>query len=719
MQGPGSTGQGWLARWRAASGPARGGLFPFVPILMAMGIGLWFSLAQEPGFWHYGFAVGLVLAGAVLRLTGWEHLHPVGLGALCIALGFLAAGARAHLLAAPILESRYYGPVQGRIVMIDRSQADRMRLTLDRVVLADLAPDRTPERVRVALHGDQSHLRAEPGQTVILTAHLASPDGPVEPGGFDFQRMAFFDRLGAVGYTRVPALLWSPPAPGEQWINRSRAQIRSAVEARIEGAPGAFSAALLTGDRAGIEQEVLEDLRRSNLAHLLAISGLHMGLLAGIVFGAVRIALALVPPVGLRLPSKKIAAVVALAAGAIYLALSGGNVATERAYVMVAVMLGAVLFDRRALSLRSVALAAVILLMAQPEALLEPGFQMSFAATVALVAGFSSLREFSIGADGTARRRLPAWASPVFTLVFSSVLAGLATAPVAAAHFNRLSSYGLLANLMAVPVMGAAVMPAAVLAGVLAPFGLEAPALWIMEQGTRWILWVAALVAGFDHSVRHVPQPGAAVLPLIALGCLWTILWRGPKAVLGVPVAMAGLVIWTMAARPALLISSDGGIVGLLTVEGRSLSAPKGGGFAARQWLENDGDPADQSLAASRSGFDGPPVARRFAFGNWQAVQIKGKSAPEAWQSACDSADLVILAAFAPKEARQAPCVLIDAALLRRTGAVALTDLGGGQLRLDPARDRARLWTGGRAQGRLILTHPDWAGRTRKLALDP
>jgi competence protein ComEC len=686
---------------------------------MAMGIGLWFSLTQEPGLAQYGLAAVLVLAGAAIRLTRWEGLHPYGIAALCVALGFLAAGGRAHLLAAPILDGRYYGPVQGRIVMIDRSQADRMRLTLDQVVLSDRSPERTPERVRVALHGDQSHLRAEPGQTVILTAHLAPPDGPVEPGAFDFQRMAFFDRLGAVGYTRVPALLWSPAAPGEQWINRSRAQIRSAVEARIEGAPGAFSAALLTGDRAGIGQDVLEDLRRSNLAHLLAISGLHMGLLAGIVFGAVRVVLALVPPVGLRLPSKKIAAVVALAAGAVYLALSGGNVATERAFVMVGVMLGAVLFDRRALSLRSVALAAVILLMAQPEALLEPGFQMSFAATVALVAGFSSLREFSMGADGAPRRRLPGWASPVFTLVFSSVLAGLATAPIGAAHFNRLSSYGLLANLMAVPVMGTAVMPAAVLAGVLAPIGLEAPALWVMEQGTRWILWVAAFVAGFDHSVRHVPQPSAAVLPLIAIGCLWMILWRGSKALAGVPVVLAGLVIWSTAARPALLISSDGGIVGLLTAEGRSLSAPKGGGFAARQWLENDGDAADQPLAASRPGFEGPAVERRFAFGNWQALQIKGKSAPDALERACESADLVILAGFSPKEARKGPCVLIDAALLRRTGAVALTDLGEGRLRLDPARHRARLWTGGRAQERLILTHPDRENPARQMAFDP
>jgi hypothetical protein len=135
--------------------------------------------------------------------------------------------------------------------------------------------------------------------------------------------------------------------------------------------------------------------------------------------------------------------------------------------------------------------------------------------------------------------------------------------------------------------------------------------------------------------------------------------------------------------------------------------------------LENDGDEADQSLAAGRPGFDGPPVERRFTFGAWNGVQLKGKSATEALDHACATADLVILAATAPKAARQGPCVLVDAALLRRTGAVALTDLGDGRLRVEPARHRARLWTGGRAQDRLILEHPGREGAAQQMAQDP
>ncbi|HEX9857214.1 MAG TPA: ComEC/Rec2 family competence protein, partial [Paracoccaceae bacterium] len=472
MGGP--TGDQWrlLRGWRwnpiSALAEARGILFPWVPVFLAIGIGLWFALPWEPGPTFYAMILGLGLVALTFRIAGPEAGHPFAVAVLCVVFGVLAAGARAHLVAAPVLEFRYYGPVQGRVVAIDRSQSDHLRLTLDQVVLERVAPDRVPERVRISLHGDQGFLTPEPGQMVILTGHLSGPEGPVEPGGFDFQRMAWFDRLGAVGYTRSPALLLEPPAAGAQAINRLRNHIKSAVQAQVPGEPGAFAAALVTGDRSGIGQETQQELRNANLAHLLAISGLHMGLLVGFVFAALRYGLALVPPLALRLPAKKIAAGIALAAGGFYLLMSGGNVATQRAFVMVAVMLVAVLFDRRALTLRSVAIAAILLLVLQPETLLEPGFQMSFSATVALVAGFGMLQgRFRPGA-------MPGWAAPVFTLVFSSAIAGFATAPYAAAHFNRFADYGLLANFLAVPLMGTLVMPSAVMAALLSPFGLEA-----------------------------------------------------------------------------------------------------------------------------------------------------------------------------------------------------------------------------------------------------
>ena len=261
-------------------------------------------------------------------------------------------------------------------------------------------------------------------------------------------------------------------------------------------------------------------MRASNLAHLLAISGLHMGLMAGVVFAALRLAFALVPPLVLRLPARSIAAAGALAAAAFYLALSGGNVATQRAFVMVAVMLCALMIGRRAISLRGVEIAATIVLVLRPEALMGPGFQMSFAATTALVAVFGWMRDGEI-------RLGPKWLQPVVAVVISSAVAGFATAPIAAAHFNAIAQYGLLANLASVPLMGVLVIPAAVVAAVLAPFGLEGVGLWGMSLGVNWILYVAHFVADLPQARTYVVGPDGAVVPMLALGFLTLLLWRG------------------------------------------------------------------------------------------------------------------------------------------------------------------------------------------------
>ena len=701
--------RGLSAQMAAWIGGMRGLLFPWVPVMLGIGISLWFSLAWEPGPLAYGVAGGVVLAGIALRLWGGEGWHPVGVAAACIAAGFVLSGVRAVRVDAPVLSFRYYGPVEGRIVAIDRSQSDQTRVTLDRVRLDRVAPGRTPTRVRISLHGE-ARLRPEPGMTVMTTALLSPPDGPVEPGGFDFRRMAWFDGLGAVGYTRSPMLLLEPTEPGALRIGRLRAAIRAGVEARIEGEPGAFSAALITGDRAGIGQATLQDLRDANLAHLLAISGLHMGLLAGFVFAALRYGLAAIPPLALRVPAKKVAAVIAMAAGTFYLALSGGNVATERAWVMVMVMLGAVLFDRRALSLRSVALAATVLLALQPETLTEPGFQMSFAATTALVAAFAGLR----GRLGPGR--MPSWVTPVFTLFFSSLVAGFATGPFAAAHFNRIAEYGLVANMLAVPVMGLAVMPGAVVAGLLAPLGWEAPALWVMEQGTGWILWVAAMVAGWRGAVIPVVSPPAGVLGAIALGALWFVLWRGPARLAGIaPIALA-FGVWGFATRPPLIVTADGILAGLWTSDGRALSAEKGAGFAAGQWLENDGDDADQIRAAARPGFSGPPTARRFRFAGWDVVVLKGKSAAGAFASACAGADLVILGAEGVGDGR---CRRIDLADLRASGALAIWPEPGGGLRIEATQTARRHWSRQVAVAPWVLARPDVPSDRRSVETAP
>lgn len=664
----------------------RGFLFPWAPVCVGLGVGGFFLMRNEPEvslLWGAGFAA-LGLLG--LGLWVGEALRPVLIGLGFVAAGFAIAGARAHGVAAPILDWRYYGPVEGRIVGIDRSASDALRLTLDQVVLSRVAPEKTPERVRVSLHGDQSFLVPEPHVTVVLTGHLSPPAGPVEPGGFDFQRHAWFQEIGAIGYARVPALALAP-APREATLFGLRMRLSEAIRAQLPGETAALAAAVTTGDRSGLTQATLEVLRASNLAHLLAISGLHMGLLVGFVFATLRYGMALHPWSALYLPTKKIAAGVALCVATGYLLLSGGNVATERAYVMAAVALLAVLADRRAISLRAVAVAALVVLLMRPEALLGPGFQMSFAATTALVAAFELLRR---RADPSQGRRMPRLLRPVVAVGFSSLVAGLATAPFGAAHFNMVSHYGLLANLLAVPIMGTVVVPSAVLAACLAPVGLEAVGLVPMGYGLEAILMVARAVSGIEGSVGHVPRPSALVLPILSLGALWVFLWQGRARWAGGLLVLVAFGLWSMAERPLALIADTGGLVGVMQADGaRALSKPRGAGFIARNWLENDGDWANQERAAERWPGGNEKGLRKTEIGGKALWHVFGKREVAALRDCPKGAIVVVSHVFEGA----VPCDVWDPKRLREAGAVALYP-GSAGLKLQTAREISgrRMW---------------------------
>ena len=679
----------WAMTPLVALEEARGLLFPFVPVFVAVGIGLWFALPFEPGIWVYGAVAVFAVAMAVLWRLGPDLTQPLAVAAGCVALGVLSIGLRAFTVDAPMLAYPYYGPVQGRIVDIDRSQSDALRLTLDQVVLADMAVEVTPSTVRISLHGPPPDLPYEPGQTILTTARLAAPESAAEPGGFDFRRMAFFNQLGAVGYTSSPVVMWAPPVGAAQVINRLRNHLSASIEAAVPGDSGAFASGVMTGDRANITEAVVIDLRLSSLAHLLAISGMNMAFITTFVFAVVRYGLALFPFLALRLNSKKIAAVAAFAVALFYLVLSGANVATTRAFLMVSVMLMAVLLDRRSLSFRSVALSALVLLIWQPESLTEPGFQLSFAATVALIAGFGPMQRWL-------KARTPGWAQPPLVLVATSLIAGIATAPFSAATFNRFTDYGLMANLLTVPVMDL-LMGAGAVAALLAPLGLAWPALWVMDMTSRWILYVAHWVAGLDGAVTPIPSPGPWVMPLMTFGALWALLWPGRRGRLaGLVPIVASLALWLTVERPVLLISSDGAVAGLMGPQGRALSAPKGAGFSAESWLADDGDLALPEAAALRPGFSGPKTARAFEIGGFKGEILAGKGALDQVVAACARADVVIVpAALGP--APQVPgCYIIDRTVLDLTGAVELRPEGQ-SLRLIPVRDAARIWLGDRA----------------------
>lgn len=666
--------------WTQCLAVQRGHLLPWVPVFMAIGIGVYFAVLTEPSL-HLLFWGGIASL-AIAVATRWmpENLRPLGWGCVAVIFGFCLAAAHARMSSELVLTWRYYGPIEGRIIAIDRSGSDKPRLTLDHVILSRVAPDRTPAKVRVSLHGDQRWIDPKPGVVVMLTGHLSPPQGPIEPGGFDFRRSAWFQGLGAVGYTRTPVLVVEPATAGTLPVFSWRRAISTHIQDRIAGQSGAFAAAITTGDRSEIPQDILANLRASNLAHLLAISGLHMGLLVGFVFGFLRVGFAMVPFVALRVNAKSYAALVALLSGGSYLALSGAAVATQRAFVMVAVMLIAVMLRRKALTLRAVAIAACVVLIITPEALLGPGFQMSFAATTALVAGFGMIR------DRNWRPKSRAFAVP-FGLILSSSLAGLATAPFGAAHFNIFSHYGLLANVLSVPIMGTVVMPAAVFAAILAPVGLDWMPLWVMGQGIDAILWVASFVSGLPNAIGRVASPDPMVLPLIALGGVIVILWRLPSRWLGVLPVIAGFGLWAQSERPDILIADTGTLVGVMSDKGRILSREKGTGFIAAGWLENDADAAAQADAFKRGEFSKTSGVLQVTP---NIIQVLGKKAASGFDHCKDHSIVVSNQTLNPV----GECLILDQIRLRDTGAWAwyANDTDGKWVTVS---DRAgdRLWT--------------------------
>lgn len=667
----------------------------WVPVLFGLGIWVYFVQVAEPPAW-----IGLVLAAsAVAILFGVAFvsarylLRMALLGIAVSCLGFSAAQFRAHTVAAPVLERSMTATLEGRILELSRSQRGLPRLLLDRVTLHGIAPDKTPARVRVTLRKTDSLRDLLPGTRAIVYARLSPPSGPVEPGGFDFRRFAWFDSLGAIGLARG-AVIIAPPARDATVLDRlfiGVARLRVALARHLRDVlgteQGGFAAAILIGDRSGIAPETTEALRASNLAHLLAISGLHMGLLTGFIFALVRYGLGLVPVIALRVDTKKAAAVAAMLAGLAYLLMSGATVATQRSYIMVVVILCAVLLNRPALTLRAVALAAMIILVLQPESLMHIGFQMSFAATTALVAIYGT-----VNAQGWLGTR-SGFLGQAGAVVLTSLIAGLATAPFAAANFHQTAPYGLIANVLAVPLMGICIMPAAVIGLLAIPFGLSDLPLAVMGQGIEVVLVIARWVSGMEGAVRAVVSPTAPVLIPLTLGGLWLCLWLGRVRLFGIAGIVCGLLWWTVSTdRPDLLVSETGKQIGLLTDTGRAMLDPRKERYVAGRWLAADGDRVTLHEAAQRNGILRIKDGSEAAYGKWMVRTVTTKKiSSERLTSLCQPHTVLIAPKI--KTSPAGDCIFIGAHRLSDGGAHAVI-LGTQDATIRAVNDGpGRLWS--------------------------
>jgi competence protein ComEC len=451
----------------------------WVPVLFGGGILFYFALADEPAV---RLALALLLGALGLSLAVRHARLGLCLGgaALAFASGFAVAKLRTEIVRAPVLAHEIrYAEVAGFVETHELRDKGRARITLRVLSLDALGPDETPYRVRISM--PQAYAaKARIGEAVTLRATLQPPPEPVEPGAFDFARQAWFARLGATGYakSKVAPLAGAPAPPWDlsAWsqVDALRAAINGRIRTALPGETGEIAVALITGERGGISEKVAESMRDSGLTHILSISGLHI--MAGTVFWLARALLALVPWLALRYPIKKWAAAAALGAATFYLVLSGAAVPTVRSWIKMSIVLVAVMLERPAITMRNVALAALAILVVSPESLFDPSFEMSFAAVVGLVALYEWLSNRQ--RDGL-RDASPVWRSVHRGAILAggaaatTLVAGTAIAPFALYHFHRMTHYGLVANLLAAPLVSILIMPMAVLSLAVMPLGLE------------------------------------------------------------------------------------------------------------------------------------------------------------------------------------------------------------------------------------------------------
>jgi competence protein ComEC len=569
----------------------------------------------------------------------------------------------------------------GRVVALDWGQAG-LRAVLDDVRSGRLP--NPPSRVRILLRKGAEALRI--GQGVDITAQLMPPPGPAAPGDSDFARAAFFARIGAVGFAfGAPEIapLAHPPTLSQRvssLVESMRMAVTARIRAQLPDSEGAIASAIITGERGGIDPDDEAALRDAGLAHVLAIAGLHMALVGAGLFWLARAVLALFPSIALSYPIKKWAALLALLGAGFYLLISGGSSSSVRAFVMLAMMLLAVLLDRPALSMRSLALAAAILLLIRPEAITEPGFQMSFAAVASLIA----VAEWEQGRERVAPRSY--LYRHLRGIALTSLVASLATLPFAIFYFGRATHYAVLGNLLAMPVMGLVVMPSAALSVMAMPFGLEHAPLQAMGWGISVMLALGRWVSGLPGAVTVTPAFPLGALVLVSVGGLWLAIWRRHLRWWGALPVMVGIVLAVVAPRPDLMVASDARTIALRGSDGRLYFpvVPKDH-YAAQRWLLRDGDDRAWRDAVNRNlacdGFG--CIARR------DGLTIALSSRPEALDQDCARADLVIAAVQVFSCA--GPRLVLDAKEIAAGGGYAVRLVPLGAASINQARG-ARPW---------------------------
>lgn len=721
---------GLIAKWRLAvhaaieEEGAFGHPFYWAPVFLGAGAAAWFASPTTPSQTYLIVLVGILSAAWLIAGPSRLKLRaPIAVLAL-IATGALLAAWETQRAGTVILDSSVTTTVTGMVTEREADANGRWRYTIQVAATENPALERAPDIVKLTGLG-----KGEPfalGEIIEGRARLSPPSGPALVGLNDFAFSAYFEGTGAIGffYGRPLTLgMWDGDTDVVEAVtgrlNALRGQISEHIRSVLPGDTGAFAASMVTDDRRAMSRETAEALRLAGLTHIIAISGLNMALAAGIFFIGIRALLSLNQEVTHRYPVKKVAAAGALLTVTGYYLISGFAVSAERAYIMMAIMLTAVFFGRPSISLRNVALSAIVILILSPSAVMGPGFQMSYAATLALVAGYSlwqrrQARDLPFAGIPFMKPALPVWVfmSGVF---MTSLIGGFSTALFSIEHFHRIATWGLPANLLAMPIISFIVMPAGLLALILMPLGLDWLPLQIMGLGLDLVIAIAKWIASFEGDAVVGRIPGWLFVGLTIAFVILAIM-RSKLRYAGAGLAITLMLLYlALPARPKpdLVIYEDGTLAGLLSDKGIATTRTRPTAFILEQWQR--ALPVDQHLQPVMNAVPGDLAGKerwrldpeqlasarklmkadlvkassdRFTCRNglWCIARVKSGAVILQTDisglvgSACDMADIVITGARLKWTECRSGAKMFSGTSLRRTGSV--------EIWFDPANSR-------------------------------
>ena len=563
--------------------------FLWTPVFLGIGIGIYFALPAEPPL------ITAILP--VVSLVGlWlvrRFPFPRGmmLLLLLISVGFANIQLKSFYLsrdAETVPDRKLY--LWGRIDKLDTNYRGRTRILL--AEMYDFEDKPLPGRYRLSMIHKDPGLKV--GDCVEMVAVVSPLFAPSLPDGYQFDRRLFFDGVTGTGYIPSEVLPVECPHPAPRLADCAAALRQSIVRRIYEVLPpdkAAVTVAIVAGDQTKISRTLIDAYRNSGLAHFLSISGLHMSMLAGLMFFLVRIVMAMIPRLALRYNSKKVAAVLAIFIGAVYLVISGAAIPAQRAFIMTLVVLLAVLFERQAISMRTLTWSALIVLAVSPEAVIGASFQMSFAAVVALVAFYEKyagrLNRFLSGEEISLPMKIGRGLFAYFAgVIIADLVASVATLPLGIYHFNQLDYYTSLTNLISGPLIGFVIMPFVLISLLAMPFGLEWLPLKIVGFGLGLVNRLTVWVSSLPYAVGNVVSIPVWGMLLITFGGLWLCLWRGRWRIWGVAAIIGGMLSLMTVEKPDLIVDREIKTVAILNREsGKYHFLPRASRWDKRNWL--------------------------------------------------------------------------------------------------------------------------------------